>query len=535
MKFKLLVFLILILAFFLRFWQLGENPASLDWDEASLGYNAYSILKTSKDEYGNKLPLSIRSFNDYKPPLYTYLTVPSVAVLGLNELATRLPSAIFGFLAVVISLYLVKELFPSVNKKIHLFFLLFFAISPWHLQFSRIAFEANVALFFFLTGLLFLIKSIKNGYFFIWSTLSFGLSLYAYHSPRLVVPLLLFFFILLYLRKFWGIKRWVLAGFIILFIIVLPLVKEIRSSTGARFSSVSVINPDEKLGQSIKLMQDDIKKGDIPGTLMHNRRIVFAREILGGYLDHFNFDFLFIAGDPPGRHHAAGMGMLYYFDLLFVPVGIFYLLGEKDLVNRKMLFLWFILAPVASALTSGTPHAVRSLLYLPVYQIFSAFGLWIFLRKINSILAVLFPYSMIILISFNFFYYLHMYYIHTPVEYAQWWQWGYKQAVEEVGKYENRVGRVLFTYKYDQPYIYFLFYKKINPAWYQQNWGTGEIERARRSFGRYEFRNIEWDKDKNLSNTLLVGTRDEIPDGQSGLIKDIKFPDGSVAFRIILR
>jgi len=51
MKKKILLIFILLLAFLLRFWQLGYNPPSLDWDEASLGYNAYSLLINCKDEY----------------------------------------------------------------------------------------------------------------------------------------------------------------------------------------------------------------------------------------------------------------------------------------------------------------------------------------------------------------------------------------------------------------------------------------------------------------------------------------------------
>jgi len=100
-----LLFLIFFLGFILRFWQLGVNPPSLDWDEASLGYNAYSLFTTGKDEYGNPWPLSIRSFNDYKPPLYTYLTILPVALTGLNEFSTRFISALFGSLSVVIGYF----------------------------------------------------------------------------------------------------------------------------------------------------------------------------------------------------------------------------------------------------------------------------------------------------------------------------------------------------------------------------------------------------------------------------------------------
>ena len=99
---KLILVLILILGTFLRFWRLGQVPASPDWDEAALGYNAYSLLQTGKDEYGKAWPLVIRSFDDYKPAVYVYLTILPVKFFGLNLWATRLPAAFLGALAVLV-------------------------------------------------------------------------------------------------------------------------------------------------------------------------------------------------------------------------------------------------------------------------------------------------------------------------------------------------------------------------------------------------------------------------------------------------
>ena len=131
----ILLIVILLLSLFLRFYKVNTNPPSLDWDEASIGYNAYSILKTGADEYGNKFPLSIRSFDDYKPPLYVYLDVPSIAVFGLNEIGTRFPAALIGFLSVLIIYFLVKEIFDDWEEdrkeKLALIAAFFLGVSPW--------------------------------------------------------------------------------------------------------------------------------------------------------------------------------------------------------------------------------------------------------------------------------------------------------------------------------------------------------------------------------------------------------------------
>src|SRR3990172_3711920 len=120
-KSLILLGLILILAAVLRFWHISQNPPSLYWDEASLGYNAYSILKTGRDEHGKFLPFTnFAAFGDYKPPGYIYFSVPSVGVFGLNEFAIRFPSAFFGILTVLLAYFLTKKLFenPDSNFKI---------------------------------------------------------------------------------------------------------------------------------------------------------------------------------------------------------------------------------------------------------------------------------------------------------------------------------------------------------------------------------------------------------------------------------
>jgi 4-amino-4-deoxy-L-arabinose transferase-like glycosyltransferase len=482
------------------------------------------------------MPLSIRSFGDYKPPLYTYLTIPSLAIFGLNEFSVRFISALFGSLSVVIGYFLIKELFPKRSSKFFLLFSLFFSISPWHIQFSRVAFEANLALFFLILGIWLFLKGTSSGKYLILSFIAFAASCYGYHSPRLIIPILVLGMFLIYRKELRHKLIWLIGSVIIFSFLVLPIVNQMKSSTAARLSSVTVINPDERLSSSIELIEYDQSRSDILGKLMHNRRVVFAKEILAGYLDHFNFDFLFLTGDSPGRHHAAGVGMLYLWDLPFILIGIFYLLKERN-KNVYLLILWFLTAPVASSLTTGTPHAVRALFYLPTYQIFAAVGVinvidYVKSLNLNKVIVFFLIFLFFIL---NFFYYLHMYYVHTPIEYSQWWQYGYKQVVAEVDKIRGNFDKIIITYRYDQPYIFFLFYDKIDPSWYQKNWGAGEIRRAERNFGKYEFRNINWETDSRLNNVLIVGTPAEIPEGSGYLIKEIHFLDGSPAFRIIAR
>src|SRR3990167_10302680 len=201
MKTKLILIFIIVLAFFLRFYKLDSNPPGLYWDEAVLGYDAYSILKTGRDHHGTILPLFFESFGDWKLPVYHYLLIPSVAIFGLNEFAVRFPSAFLGSITVLVFFWVIKQLTKNIN--LSLFSMLFLAISPWHIQFSRAAFESVAGFFFFMLGLYIFFISLnkKKTFFFSISFLSFVLSMYSYHAYRIFTPIMILVILLIYLRE----------------------------------------------------------------------------------------------------------------------------------------------------------------------------------------------------------------------------------------------------------------------------------------------------------------------------------------------
>src|SRR3990167_10874100 len=105
--------IIIITGFFLRIYKISEIPASLSPDEAALGYNAYSFLKTGADEHGKFFPLALQSFGDWKLPVYPYSAVLSVAVLGLTETAIRLPSVLAGTIGIVLIYFISLSFFKK--------------------------------------------------------------------------------------------------------------------------------------------------------------------------------------------------------------------------------------------------------------------------------------------------------------------------------------------------------------------------------------------------------------------------------------
>ena len=540
----IILILIVLIGTFLRFYQLGTNPPSLTWDEASLGYNAYSILKTGADEYGTKFPLSIRSFDDFKPPLYVYLAIPSVKLFGLNEFSVRLPSAIAGVLSIISIYFFVKEILQKWEEKhrelIAFVSSFFFAISPWSLQFSKAAFEGSIGLLFLILGVMFFLKGLRNGWLFILSSASFILSIYSYHSFRLLIPLLLVFLIFTFLgyisRKKLFFTIFILALLSFTFPVYSGFLK--AQDSGSRLSMVTIFSDPTITSSPIERINYDKNHNDYIGELFHNRRVVYALAIAKGYLDHFNPDFLFLHGDGGVQHHAVDMGMLYLWDLPFIAAGIYLLFKRRDRYVG-ILFVFFLLAPLPSAISTGTPHPVRAIALMPAFHIFTAIGIvFIFLRiiKMRTIfIRLILLFAIGLSLVFNLAYYMHQYYVHTPVEYGYFWQYGYREALSYAKENETAFKNIIMTYEYDQPYIYYLFYNKIDPAWYQKNWDynkNGTVDRFKRVVGKYTFRNIEYSKDINIPNTLLIGTPKEIP-VSAKVVKIIKFLDGKVAFKIV--
>jgi len=540
-----LLFLILLLAGGLRLWQLGQVPPSPDWDEAALGYNAYSIMKTGRDEFGQFLPLILRSFDDYKPGLYAYLAIPTIKLFGLNTFAVRLPAALLGTLAVFLVYLLVKELFNQKPFAHSLALLTAFllAISPWHLQFSRIAFESGIGLFFNLVVVLFFLKGLKKPWFLILAAFFAGLNLYVYQAEKVFTPLLVFALVIIWREKLMRLPRKSLFAAVLIGLVTLIPFLSLTLTTPEIFlrakgtSFASDLTPF--LAKTAERTLRDYQNHDYLGLILDNRRITYFQTFLRNYLSHFDLNWLFLSGDD-ARHHAPEMGLLYLWELPFLLWGIYNLLFAK--ISRKvklLVFAWFLLAPIPAAFSSGAPHGVRTLRFLPTHQIFVAFGLLNFWQAIKRkqvwvktpVVGLIIAFAL-----FNFAYYLNQYFVQQNDDYSQYWQYGYQEAIETIKEIEPRYEQIVVSNQphLDQSYIFFLYYLKYDPEAYQKSGGTvsGGFAETHRGFGKYTFRPIKWAEEEKNPAILYVG-RPEDFFGEVKLLKTIYFLDGEEAIKLV--
>lgn len=543
---KILLILIVFLGAVLRLYQLGKTPISLEWDEVAIGYDAYSILKTGRDQFGKFLPNNFRSLDDYKPPLYEYATVPAVAIFGLTEFAVRVPSAFFGIIAVVLTYFLVLEIFPEKKRKerylIALLSAFFLGISPWHLQFSRAAFETNLSVTVTLAAVILFLKGISGRpKMFILSAVFFGLALFSYHSTRVVTPLLLLSLFLLFHKRLPAKK--IILSFLFIYGIFLYFFLPIATSKEAqiRFFVTNDLQSEKFQSESARnILQDSQIGAELVGKIFHNRRITVInyenfKKVISNYLLHFSPKFLFVEGDAP-LHHAPGFGMMYFFDLPLLLLGVIYLLTTCRSRYNLVLPIWLLLAPLPAAVTWQSPHSVRAEIILPTLQIFSSIGLiglLLFFKKearsFYLISAVIFVFFLI----YGTASYLHQYYFHTNIELSKNWLYGRKEAALFTEGLKQNYDRVLVSLKVDMPYIFWLFYIKYPPSKYLSEGGTvsGGFADERNKFDKYEFRNFDYSNLPTDKKLLLVGVpRDFPPDAK--FLKTIYYLDGTEALKI---
>ena len=303
MKKYLLLIAIVLVASILRFWQLGIVPPSPDWDEVALGYDAYSIIHTGRDEFGKFLPVVLRSFDDYKPALYAYLSIPSVFIFGLTVFAVRFPSALFGVIGVIAVFYLVRELFEEYKYRDQLSLLVsfLFAISPWSIQFSRVAFESNVGGVLNILTALFFIKGLKKPWLLLLSAFFAGLGIYVYQSEKVFTPIFVLILVIIFRKKLFSLpKKYLVSAVILGLLVVFPMVFYITTNRAAllRVTGTSIFTyKTEILKADIKKLEEDKANNDKLGLILDNRRIVYGKTMIDGYLSHFNPNWLFITGD----------------------------------------------------------------------------------------------------------------------------------------------------------------------------------------------------------------------------------------------
>ncbi|MFA6518445.1 MAG: glycosyltransferase family 39 protein [Candidatus Shapirobacteria bacterium] len=511
----ILVVLVILAGFFVRVVGLDKSPPSLGFDEAALGYNAYSLMETGKDECGNKLPLTLRSFNDYKPALYAYLIIPFYKIFGVSDQAVRLPSAVAGTVSLIFSFLLLKIFIK--NKYLLLGIFILIAFQPWRLHFSRNALETNLSASFFLIATWLLILA-KTRFRVLLSVLFLGLSAYSYHSARLAGPALLLLWALDPLswikKKKISLKFSRLLYLTLLVVICLPILIANNSQLVlTRFRQENVFNKFYPYAPKELL--------DINGSMAY---FLIGRLVgnVSAYISPINLNnriFHWVRGSP---QYIPGMSMLGWIEGIMVLFGVVYLIKRFENSKPTRIIIYWLVAGIAPAASTWTWfHPFRSLNIFPALEILSGLGIVVSINYIDSKIKTRllkygwkFVFSMVLGVSLVFNVNNELRY--SPyLNYGEYQPGGFKEGMPYFAGLIKDYHHVIIDSPHAQNYIFFLFYGQIKPELVQSyaylRPKPGIEGNLNFNFNKYEFRKVDWPVDSKLTNTLFW-TRPDITD-----------------------
>lgn len=475
LEFKLLVGIVL-LGGFLRLFNLDKSPASLNWDEAAWGYNAYSVSETLRDEYGKLLPVFTRSFDEYKSTLPMYLMIPTIKLFGLNAIGVRLPSVIIGILSIVLVYYLTLEIFK--DKKVSLFASFVFAIEPWSVHLSRVYYDANEAMFFLFLGILLFLKSKNINKLLPFSILSFVLSMFTYNSNKIIAPVILAFLYLINrssIKKYKSIYKNISLAILVISISIFVFLI-FKGQTFARVSTTNIF----------------VLWGDERFPKIFN----FVWELVGRYVGYFSPYNLFLREPQEPSTVVAGNSLFHPFEFIPWIIGFSYLL--KNYKKYFVILTILMIIPLPAILTWNffQPGRVMGLFFL--FSIFVGIGL----SKLHKVISI----PLVVFGIFSAFYLFDSINVFLPFRDGGNYQPGFRETVPKVMAMSDKFDRVIIDTPQAQPYIFYLFYGAYDPVRYHAELDLDYIgtPRKRFDFGKFYFRDIDLEEDIKLKNTLLV-------------------------------
>lgn len=506
----------------LRMIGLDKNPPHIGNDEISIAFDSYSLRTTGKDGYGIKWPLSFKSHRDYKAPLYAYLNMPFNWIFGNNEYGVRFLSALVGTLGILM-IGLMGKFFK--NEKLGLMAATLLALNPKAIFASRMAYEANLAMILVSLGIytLFLFRKNQKKWYLIVSGLFLGFSIWAYHTQKGLVPLILVLMPWL-LRKEIKLKKWLLL-WITTCLVILPIFLD--------FIYIQRKDPFNRASSQIWFqqasIQDYLKSSN---DNLFKKIVKVSADPVYRYFDYLNLDFSFGKGMdlfPKNEPFNFGWFLVFTAPLLFV--GLF----NMKLIFGKYLdwFLtWWLLCPIVPSLTWGEPASVRNLAFVIPTILIMAGGLLVIFDKNKKLFTLL-----IIGILINFTYFGIAYYNHFPKISGDNFQYGYKQAWEYIKPIESKYEKIIMESRFGNtgqysglPELYFGYFGAFEAKDMQ------EKDYRLNKINKYWTRDIDWNKELVEKNSLYVVSISNPKAGDNfdklELLTTIYKPDGEPQFLI---
>lgn len=502
-RYRLITLLILTIGFAVRIWNISEIPMGLNQDEASAGYDAWSILNYGIDRNGFFLPVHLFAWGSGQNALYSYLCIPFIAVFGLSAFSIRLPMALIG----CGSLIVMKKLLDGFeDERLTAIGTALLAVAPWHIMKSRWALESNLLPDMILLALLLICLGLKGKRIYFYAGCAvMGLSAYAYGTSYFFLPLffILFFGLLIKTKKL-TIKRAV-CGIALAFIIALPIVLFVIINT---FDLPSITTPFFSIPKLNEARQAAILKGDL----------------LGNFLSCFSM--LLKQNDGmPWNSMNSFFGTIYIFSAPFVLVGIITALRRKEKSAVTYAFLCWLAVSVAMMFVMSSNINRMNLIFIPLIY-FTALGIYALTKKriVKATIGILYT------VSFAAFVFSYAGAYQQDI--ARSFSYGFGDAVDFSETLDKNVCRV--TPDSGSTYMLLLFYTETPPNEYLKTRVVENPDSAFEnivSFGKYQITDsLPSDLDESTCAIIPAKDAEAFQAAQSG-IKSTVFGNYAVVWQ----
>lgn len=466
-KEEVILFFILIVGSLVRLVAIGQFPNALNVDEASSGYDAFSLMKYGVDRGGNSYPVYLYAWGSGQSVLYSYLMIPALMITGLCEYGIRLPMAIIGIISLYVFYYLIKNIFD--NKRMALISVAFFAICPWHIMKSRWGMECNIFPDIILLSTLLFVLGLKKKKtsLQILAFIGFAISSYSYGTGYLFLPVYILGMLgyLIYKKEI-TIKKSIIY-LLIMFVICIPIILYIAINT-------------------FGLNQISIGKVTIPKLLVNRYdevSTVFSGNIIENCVDNLlaTLRILILQNDGLEWNAISQFGIFYIISIIFFVIGVKESLGKyKDNIYNQIMNIWMLAAIVLSAFCDANINRINIIMIPCIYYI--VVGIYEFLNKYKVATLCLGTIYIVLFAEFM--------YVYTSKDYNEYYT--FTSGVEGVVDYCNSLDEdtVYCQYSFKEPFIYFMFYGETDVHEYLDTVQYYEESRTFdniKSFGKYKF------------------------------------------------
>jgi 4-amino-4-deoxy-L-arabinose transferase-like glycosyltransferase len=483
-----LILLLCAIGIILRIILFGKIPPGLNQDEVASGYEAYSLLLTGKDKWGNVFPAYFIAWGGGQNVLYSYLSIPIIYIFGLNVLSVRAINLIFGILSIPLFYQFIKN---TVDQKTAYLATFLIAVSPWHIMLSRWGLESNLLPFFTLLGFYTVHQALTSHAFFrkiIFSLIPWGIALYAYGTFYFILSVAIILIFREYKSTILKNKRsWIVAVLLFLsisFPVILFVLKNSIFRGGLIFEKylpfsipllTSIpfrsINPQTNLEFILNGFQDDKIWNSIP-SIPPLYMIFFPFLCVGAVITKHD------------RSGFPGANLSLIWLLSFIPM---FFISSLNVNRANSIFMPSLI--IALIGFEAVLKALRTR----------------FIKKIFSRVIITW-----VLVG-NFLFLTNYFFFYSPKVYEAF-NYGLDSALNVAKNQSKRSEKILITNQINLAYVYTLFLDRYDPAKFQSSSqyfldedGIYNVQ----SFGRFYFDKDSLNLSSNESFIFLQKNKEE--------------------------